>query len=210
MVLARHSGVTEDLDRVSLGLSTPALSYCCVQGGRAAGAPGAAWGAGNLAADPLFADPASGDYRLRSTAGRWDGTRWTLDELSSPALDAGDPADDATAESAPNGGRANLGFDGNTPFASRSPVVPLAFVLEPATLALAEGGAAAVTVSLSRAPATARYIGGTIGNDALDGLAATSWLDRLALVVAAQTRIPNLVRVVSGSAGAILALVGRG
>lgn len=136
-----------------LGLSTPVLSYCCVQGGAAAGAPGASWGAGNLDGDPRFADPANGDYRLRSSAGRWDGTQWTQDDGTSPGVDAGDPADDPSVEPAPNGDRVNLGFDGNTALASRSPGVPLAFVVDPAAVALAEGGTAVVTVSLTRAPA---------------------------------------------------------
>ena len=138
---------------VSLGASAPTVAYSCVQGGLAAGAPGASWGAGNLEADPLFAEPATGNYRLRSTGGRWDGTQWAVDAVSSPALDAGDPADDGAAESAPNGARINLGFDGNTPFASRSPVAPPAFVLAPTAIALPEGGTASFTVSLSRAPA---------------------------------------------------------
>jgi hypothetical protein len=138
---------------VCLGTSAPTVSYSCVQGSSAVTTPGVVWGAGNLDDDPRFVNSASGDYRLRSTGGRWNGAQWIADDSSSPALDAGDPADDWTAESAPNGDRVNLGFDGNTPFASRSPVVPPEFVLEPAALALAEGDIASVTVSLSRAPA---------------------------------------------------------
>ena len=38
----------------------------------------------------------------------------------SPTIDAGDPASYYLAEPAPNGGRVNLGFDGNTPQAATS------------------------------------------------------------------------------------------
>lgn len=77
-------------------------------------------GQGNLALDPLFADPASGDYHVRSTAGRYTLAGWAMDAVSSPAIDAGDPASDYALETAPNGGRINLGAYGNTTEASRS------------------------------------------------------------------------------------------
>ena len=40
------------------------------------------WGAGNFAAEPLFADAAQRDYHLRSAAGRWDPSvgDWVLDD----------------------------------------------------------------------------------------------------------------------------------
>ncbi len=79
-------------------------------------------GEGNIEADPLFADSASGDYHLRSMAGRWD-TRvsdWVIDEVSSPCIDAGDPSGNSGDEPAPNGGRINMGAYGGTPQASRS------------------------------------------------------------------------------------------
>src|SRR5690606_12126702 len=82
-------------------------------------------GSGNLTADPLFADPASSDYHLRSTVGRWDAASggagaWVQDAQHSPAIDAGDPALPFDAEPEPNGGQANLGAYGNTPEASLS------------------------------------------------------------------------------------------
>lgn len=82
----------------------------------------AAPGVGNLSQDPLFADSEVGDYRLRSQAGRWDASLpgWVPDEVASPAIDAGDPASPFDLEPAPNGGRINLGFDGNTAQASKS------------------------------------------------------------------------------------------
>jgi len=83
-----------------------------------------AWaGAGNLSSDPLFADPAAGDFHLRSSGGRWDPAlgRWVVDSVDSPAVDAGNPSSPFQLEPAPNGGRVNLGAYGNTPQASRTP-----------------------------------------------------------------------------------------
>lgn len=83
-------------------------------------------GTGNLSKDPLFADSAGHDYHLRSTAGRWDPAAngksggWVLDGAQSPAIDGADPASSFEIEPAPNGGRANLGADGNTEQASKS------------------------------------------------------------------------------------------
>jgi predicted outer membrane repeat protein len=48
----------------------------------------------NIDADPLFADPAMGDYHLKSQAGRWATTarfQWVEDNVTSPCIDAGDP-----------------------------------------------------------------------------------------------------------------------
>jgi len=43
-----------------------------------------------------------------------------LDPVTSPAIDAGDPSADFSAEPDPNGGRIDMGHTGNTPAASRS------------------------------------------------------------------------------------------
>lgn len=78
--------------------------------------------AGNISVDPLFVDPAAGDFHLRSQAGRYDpamGT-WVRDTVTSPCIDAGDPASSFASEPQPNGGRINMGAYGGTPFASKS------------------------------------------------------------------------------------------
>lgn len=46
---------------------------------------------------------------------------WLLDDVNSLCIDAGDPGSDYSLESAPNGGRINMGAFGNTEFASKSP-----------------------------------------------------------------------------------------
>lgn len=75
----------------------------------------------SFTADPLFADPDAGDWHLKSTTGRWNGSGWTTDGATSPAIDAGDPASPWNNEPADNGSRVNLGAYGNTPEASKSP-----------------------------------------------------------------------------------------
>jgi hypothetical protein len=63
-----------------------------------------------------------GDYHLKSQAGRWDANegRWTKDEVTSPCIDAGDPASPIGLEPFPNGGIINMGAYGGTAEASKS------------------------------------------------------------------------------------------
>ncbi|MCE9616089.1 MAG: right-handed parallel beta-helix repeat-containing protein [Lentisphaerae bacterium] len=49
--------------------------------------------AGILSADPLFANSAGGDFHLKSASGRWTPAGIVIDEVTSPCIDAGDPAD---------------------------------------------------------------------------------------------------------------------
>ncbi len=74
-----------------------------------------------LASDPT-AIWVPGDYPLRSQAGRWDqlGEKWVTDVLTSPCIDAGDPASPVGAEPQPNGNRINMGAYGGTSQASLS------------------------------------------------------------------------------------------
>ncbi len=84
-------------------------------------------GEGNIDADPCFADPrladpSSGDYHLKSQAGRCDPSSesWVIDDVTSPAIDGGDPADPIGYEPFPNGGIVNMGAYGGTGEASKS------------------------------------------------------------------------------------------
>jgi len=70
----------------------------------------------DISADPLFADPANGDFHLKSEYGRWNGTGWVNDNETSPCIDAGDPS-----EKDPDGTRINMGAYGGTWEASKSP-----------------------------------------------------------------------------------------
>ena len=74
----------------------------------------------SLEADPQFADLAKGDLHLRSQGGRWDWavTNWVLDAVTSPLVDAGDPAAAPGLET----NRLNIGIYGGTAYASRSPL----------------------------------------------------------------------------------------
>jgi hypothetical protein len=79
-------------------------------------------GAGNIDADPLFADLPGGDYHLKSQAGRWNpaGETWITDDVTSPCIDAGDPASPTGLEPEPNGSVINAGAYGGTAQASKS------------------------------------------------------------------------------------------
>jgi hypothetical protein len=108
-------------DGKQISSRSSAVTYSDVQGG---------WpGDGNLNVDPCFAQSGSwgtswvdGDYHLQSQAGRWDAQarKQVADPVTSPCIDAGDPATDVGAEPSPNGGRVNLGAYGGTIEASMS------------------------------------------------------------------------------------------
>lgn len=82
---------------------------------------GASAGLGDISEDPLFADPENGDFHLKSEYGRWNGSSWVYDNVTSPCIDAGDPSSDYSKEPKPNGGRINMGAYGNAVEASKSP-----------------------------------------------------------------------------------------
>jgi parallel beta-helix repeat protein len=101
-------------------------------------------GINNLNADPSFAEPGfwadandpniivepndpnaiwiSGDYHLKSQAGRWDtiSKSWIVDDVTSPCIDAGDPNSPIGKEIEPNGSIINMGAYGGTAGASKS------------------------------------------------------------------------------------------
>jgi len=94
--------------------SSIVVSYSDITGG---------WdGPANIDADPCFADSMKSDYHLKSQAGRWDAKegRWTIDDVTSPCIDAGDPASPIGHEPFPNGGIINMGAYGGTDEASKS------------------------------------------------------------------------------------------
>ena len=74
------------------------------------------WGAGNIDADPCFADPSNHDFHLKSAAGRWDpdSQTWVQDDVTSPCIDAGDLMSSIGWEPFPNGGFVNMGAHGGT------------------------------------------------------------------------------------------------
>jgi hypothetical protein len=65
-----------------------------------------------------------GDYHLKSVAGRWSGSGWINDAITSPCIDAGDPTSGYFTEPEPNGDRINQGLYGDTVYASKSPFGP--------------------------------------------------------------------------------------
>lgn len=112
------------------GLSTLSIRYTDLTGGTEA-VTGTSTstihrGPGIIGADPLFADSRTNDYHLKSRYGRWDPAAnagagaWITDTVTSPCIDAGDPAAVYSNEPQPNFGRINLGAYGNSPQASRS------------------------------------------------------------------------------------------
>ena len=68
-------------------------------------------------------DANSGDYHLKSQAGRWDpnSQSWVQDYVSSPCIDSGNPGCPLGDEPDPNGNRINMGAYGGTAEASKSP-----------------------------------------------------------------------------------------
>ncbi len=99
---------------------------------------GATIGAGDIVANPLFANEGywdtngtadesddvwiEGDYHLKSEAGRWNPYQlsWVKDDTTSQCIDAGNPESDWTMELWPHGKRINVGVYGGTTQASMS------------------------------------------------------------------------------------------
>jgi hypothetical protein len=113
-ILWNNGGDDVEVDATSKAIVTYTLSQEALNG------------PGNLSEDPMFADAAGHDYHLRSTGGRWSPAAngksggWVLDSKQSAAIDAAEAASPFQLEPQPNGGRANLGADGNTAQASKT------------------------------------------------------------------------------------------
>jgi len=108
-------------DTIYQNAGTLNISYSCMDG---EGLPrvrfvGGTWGDGIITNNPLFATEYT-DVHLKSRGGRWDGSSWVTDDVTSLCIDAGDPASDYSREANDNGGRINMGVYGNTAEASLS------------------------------------------------------------------------------------------
>lgn len=97
------------------------IGYSCIQN-----LTGALGGRGNVDKDPRFAESGhevdSGDYHLKSQAGRFDPVtqEWIIDDSTSPCIDAGNPMSPIGHEPFANGGTINMGTYGGTSEASKS------------------------------------------------------------------------------------------
>jgi len=74
----------------------------------------------NIEVYPEYANRSKNDYHLKSKAGRWNGSNWVNDSISSPCIDTGYEFSDYSAEPEDNGNRINIGAYGNTKYASKS------------------------------------------------------------------------------------------
>ena len=102
--------------------------YNVIKGGRSGLSAGIGniiyWGAGNIDADPMFADSVNGDFHLKSKDGRWlpagsgSGGTWVKDSVMSPCINAGDPGSDISSQTRETR-RIEMGAYGNTPEASK-------------------------------------------------------------------------------------------
>jgi len=103
------------------------IKYCDIEGGQDGVSVSGrystlTWGQGNINTDPQFVDLSSGDYHLKSQAGRWDPATqsWFRDDITSPCIDTGDMSRAIGFEPFPNGGIINMGAYGGTDEASKS------------------------------------------------------------------------------------------
>jgi len=82
------NGMDESAQIYNIGPIKFHINYCCIQDWT-----GALGGIGNIGADPLFVDPNSNDYHLKSEGWRWDAKRkrWDYDDVTSRCIDAGNP-----------------------------------------------------------------------------------------------------------------------
>ncbi|MBN2210138.1 MAG: chitobiase/beta-hexosaminidase C-terminal domain-containing protein [Sedimentisphaerales bacterium] len=108
--------------------STAFLQYCDIQGGPSGiytiNSGNYTWDIGCHNQNPLFVNPAGGDYHLQSSAGHWDEATqtWVMDGQTSPVIDTGHPGMAlGNEELAPDNKRLNPGAYGGTGYASLTP-----------------------------------------------------------------------------------------
>lgn len=112
-------GGVDELAQIKSSGGTLAVSYSCIQDLDTLS------GNGNIDADPCFV-PIPGGFdphlHLQSQAGNWYAysQSWGIASVTSPCIDAGDPACPIGYEPFPNGGRINMGTYGGTEKASKS------------------------------------------------------------------------------------------
>lgn len=94
----------------------------CYYGNVAGNFSGTVSSTNDIFADPLYADASNYDYHLQSASGRWNGSSWVKDLVTSPCIDAGYAASPYSLEPSYNGGRIDIGRYGNTAEASLSPL----------------------------------------------------------------------------------------
>ncbi|MHB8993862.1 MAG: Ig-like domain-containing protein [Armatimonadota bacterium] len=134
------------------GAPNPMVTYCNFYGntgGDYVNWPDQTGTNGNISLDPLFANAAGGDYGLKSKGGRWTGSAWVADAASSPCIDAGDPTSTFSNEPSPNGGRINMGYDGNTAYASKSGDGPAPTIVAAGPSGTTVGVAANINITFS-------------------------------------------------------------
>lgn len=102
------------------GATVPSFVYCNVWNNIAGSYSGLVAPSSCLSTDPMYVDAANAVYNLKSQAGHATTHGFVNDWTTSPCIDAGAPRSAFALETAPNGGRLNMGFEGNTTVASHS------------------------------------------------------------------------------------------
>lgn len=75
---------------------------------------------GDIFLNPYFYNTVLNNFHLNSTTGTWNSSGWENMSTNSLAIDAGDPNSNYFNEPTPNGNQINMGFYGNTEYASKS------------------------------------------------------------------------------------------
>lgn len=105
----------------AVGSTLPTVAYTDLWNNAGGNTSGLSTGVGCISTDPMYAAPGSGVFVLKSQAGHRTGGGWVNDWTTSPCVDAGPPWFQFSQEPDPNGGRVNMGFEGNMDYASKSP-----------------------------------------------------------------------------------------